>query len=134
MLIYQFVGPPDPNTGLKLNKDGAFLAKLKECGIGGVIRDSHDNWIIGFQAKTHAYNPVVMELKALENGLHLALTNHLHVTEVESNSTEVIEPLVQPSDTYHSILSSCRLLLKMLGNPVVRHNFREENRLANLLA
>lgn len=106
--------PLDPNTGLKVNTNETFLEKSQEGGIGRVIRDSQGNWIIGFQAKTHAYNPVVRELKALENGLHLALTNHLHVTEVKSDSSEVVELLLQPTDTatYCSILSSCRLLLR----------------------
>ncbi|KAH0643041.1 hypothetical protein KY290_034644 [Solanum tuberosum] len=92
--------PPTTNA-FKLNIDRAFYKDSQMGGIGGVIRNSHGNWVAGFREKIYALTHVMAELKALETGLQVALD---------------------------------RLLLRRLGNPVLRHNFRQGNKLADFLA
>ncbi|KAH0724806.1 hypothetical protein KY284_000671 [Solanum tuberosum] len=103
-------------------------------GIGGVIRDSYGNWVIGFIKIIYAYSPVMAGLQALHTGLTLALEKQTLPIEVEIDSTEVIELFQYAHPNFQSTIESCMSLLKKLGNPVVHHNFRQGNRLADFLA
>ncbi|KAG5625232.1 hypothetical protein H5410_010450 [Solanum commersonii] len=64
----------------------------------------------------------------LEARLELVLEKHITSLEVEIDLFHYAHPNYQP------IVESCRSLLRRLGNPIVRHNFRQGNRLANFLA
>lgn len=74
------------------------------------------------------------ELYALEASLRLALRPSLTPLEIECESTEAITLLDSLHSTHVSTVHSCRLLLRNLGNLVVRHNFREGNQVVDLLA
>ncbi|KAH0665687.1 hypothetical protein KY285_026893 [Solanum tuberosum] len=125
--------PPAANV-FKLNTDGAFLQGKHAGSIGGALRDSSGNWIIGFSIIFFAYSHVMAELQALHTGLEIALDKHITTLEVEVDSTEVIELFNYAHPNYQSTVESCRSLLRRLGNPVVRHNFRQGNKLADFLA
>ncbi|KAH0743314.1 hypothetical protein KY290_031307 [Solanum tuberosum] len=125
--------PPAANT-FKLTIDGAFLQGSHTGSISGVLRDFVGNWVVGFCKKSYAYSHVMTELEALHTGLELVLDNHTTSLEVEIDSIEVIDLFYYAHPNYQPIVESCRSLLRRLGNPVVRHNFRQGNRLADFLA
>lgn len=75
-----------------------------------------------------------MKLLALHQGLKLVVDHHHRPIEIETDSTEVIQLLEQQNPIYQILIDSCRCLLKRLGNPVVRHNFRAANNVSYLLA
>lgn len=76
----------------------------------------------------------MMELMALQESLQLAASNNLAPIEVETDATEVLTLLEKPQPFLHSIILTCRQLLRQLGNLVVRHNFRQGNKVADFLA
>lgn len=47
-------------TGLKLNIDGAYNSISQIHGIGGVFRDSSENWIVGFFKKKPKVSIIVI--------------------------------------------------------------------------
>lgn len=125
--------PPPPGS-FKLNTDGSFYAKDKTGGIGGVIRNANGEWVIGFSKKVCALNHTHAELSALEHELHLVIDHQLTLVEIETDSIEVIELLNEKIPIFNNLINSCRFHLKRLGNLVIRHSFREGNKVAHALA
>ncbi|KAK6773715.1 hypothetical protein RDI58_028953 [Solanum bulbocastanum] len=103
-------------------------------GLGGVFRDSRGNWIAGFYKRGKGVNHIHMELQALLQGLEVAIARELIITEVETDATEVIKQIQHPSPLFSNIVNECRYALRKLGNPKIRHNFREGNTVAHTLA
>uniref|UniRef100_M1B3L5 LINE-type retrotransposon LIb DNA, complete sequence, Insertion at the S14 site n=1 Tax=Solanum tuberosum TaxID=4113 RepID=M1B3L5_SOLTU len=106
----------------------------KNKGIGGIIRNSSGGWMVGFHNQTHCHNNTMSEIEAFLTGLHIAFTHNLFPLEVETDSLEILQFLENSPPTYSSIIMSCRSMLKKLGNPTVRHNFRQANMVADVLS
>ncbi|XP_070022415.1 uncharacterized protein LOC142177008 [Nicotiana tabacum] len=90
--------------------------------------------IVGFANKIKAYNSTHAELQALHAGLKLAHDKGLAPLEIDTDSMDIIQLLehnIFPA--YTNTILECRYLLKRLGNPVVRHSFREGNKVAHFL-
>ncbi|KAF3671757.1 hypothetical protein FXO37_07859 [Capsicum annuum] len=68
------------------------------------------------------------ELEALLHGLEIAANYHF------TDSVEILHLLQHPLPRYTDIIHNCRLLLRNVGNPVVQHNFREANAVADVLS
>ncbi|MCE3050851.1 hypothetical protein HAX54_048290, partial [Datura stramonium] len=83
-------------------------------------------------SKVHTHT--MPELQILELGLQLAYNHKFFPLDVETDSTEVIESFNYSHPIYASCVESCRSLLKKLGNPPLRHNFRDANKIADVLA
>lgn len=70
-----------------MNSDGASNLTLRSGVAGGLIRDSKDNWILGFQRKLGVAAPsIIVECWVLRDGLHLALERNLQGLIVESGN------------------------------------------------
>ncbi|OIT07684.1 hypothetical protein A4A49_62849, partial [Nicotiana attenuata] len=118
----------------KLNTDGAYNINTNCAGIGGVIRNSNGDWVIGYWKYSYAINHTYMEILALQQGLQLAIMHTLRPIEIEIDSTEILQLIEHCTPIYQTLIDSCRCLLKKLGNPVGRHSFREANSVAHFLA
>ncbi|KAM3204896.1 hypothetical protein P3L10_028306 [Capsicum annuum] len=113
-----------PSTSrIKLNVDGSFHKATSKEGIGGVIQNSNGDWQLGFTGCFPANHPAAAELQALKSGLELTLLHKLYPIEIDIDSTDVID-LHNSSPLANENITLCRLLLKKLGNPVLRHTFR----------
>lgn len=71
---------------------------------------------------------------ALKEGLKLELKQNLKPLEVCIDSMEIIRMLHQCNLLYDSVVNECKCLLGSLGNPPVYHTYREQNRVADMLA
>ncbi|XP_019235506.1 PREDICTED: uncharacterized protein LOC109215848 [Nicotiana attenuata] len=123
---------PPQKGWYKLNVDGAH-DNLKS-GIGGVFRSCSGKWIIGFQKKTNAIYPLHAELQSLQEGLKLAHRFMLFPLEIETDSTDVIKAIENGHATLNNVIFFCRSLMFQLKDLVLRHNFRERNRVTDALA
>lgn len=103
-------------------------------GIGEVIRNTDGVWVVGFSANSLAINVALSELLALHQGLQIAHERYLTPIEIEIDSTDLFSILDKVPPLFNSIVWSCRRLLKKLGNPVLRHNFREANGVTDFLS
>lgn len=89
---------------------------------------------MGFMAGfPHATNNLV-ELSTIMQGLRIAKAYNLTPLEIAKNSTEVIRMIANGNIVYESIIYKCGQLMQELGNLVIKHNFSEQNRVANALA
>lgn len=125
--------PPTPNY-YKLNTDGVVITPTHQAGIGGVIRDSHGNWIVGFAGNSDHANILQTELQALFQELELAKAYCLTPLEINADATEVIKILQHDHPLYTNLIYDCRHLLDQLLNPTITHIYREENTMADELA
>ncbi|KAK4713660.1 hypothetical protein R3W88_019567 [Solanum pinnatisectum] len=128
------VGWKPHRVNFKLNTDGSMNKATGIGGIGGVIRDKHENWVVGFMGSLTTSASIRTEISALVNGLRLAILHNLTPIEVSIDCKEVIQYLKDDHLSYSNILSDCRDLIKQLGMPQVQHNYREENKVADILA
>ncbi|PHT47154.1 hypothetical protein CQW23_11362 [Capsicum baccatum] len=117
-----------------INPNGLYLSLQHFGGIGRVIRDADGQWIVGFSNKSMGNSGTMVELEALHQGLCMASSFACTPLEIESDCTDLIQLLQHPISPYTNIVSSCRLMLRNLGNLVVRHNFRLDNTVADSLA
>ncbi|KAM3300934.1 hypothetical protein P3S67_015434 [Capsicum chacoense] len=103
-------------------------------GIGGVIRNGRGDWIIGFSKSfTHATNNL-MEMCTLKEDLELVIEHNLRPLEINTDSKEVIIILQKGNLLYDPLINHCRSTLRSLGGPTVQHSFREQNRVADMMA
>ncbi|KAH0707319.1 hypothetical protein KY290_010438 [Solanum tuberosum] len=124
-----------PRTGtFKLNIDDSFSKDCNKGGIGGVIRYHNCNWVMGFYHNITAQSHTMAEIEALLDNLKIATDCSIVPIEIELDSIEVIEALEDTQSIYASKINSYRLLMKRLGNPLVRHSFRQANKVADFLS
>lgn len=109
-------------------------AMVDRRGIGRVIRNDLGAWILGFYNRNNGRNHTTTELEALHYGLTIASSHNFIPLEIGTDSLEIMILLDSLYPTYASTVSSSRSILRMLGNPVVRHSFRQENKIADILS
>lgn len=115
----------------KLNTDRACVGNPNKDDIGGVIRNNNGEWVIDFLRLFRFATNNLMELLALKKGLELALDHNLKPLEVSIDTLKVINMLNNGNIFYDPILHECRLLIRNLPRPMVLHNFKEQNRIAD---
>ncbi|XP_009770934.1 uncharacterized protein [Nicotiana sylvestris] len=122
-----------PNTNFyKLNTDGAYSANT--VGIGGLIRNSKAEWILGFSGSAPHDSSTTAELYALTQGLKLAYENNIRPLEMEVDVKEVTMLLHTNNIAFSCMIIDCRYYLGQLGNPVVQYAYKEQNMVADQLA
>lgn len=123
-----------PQTNyFKLNIDGAYKKCSIKSGMEGLIRDSTKKWVVGFMSSSEACCVLHSELLALHRGLEVALPHNYVLLQIELDSIDIFYALDVSPPFYNSVVCSCTLLLKKLGNPVLNHTFREANGVADIL-
>nr|XP_009594976.1 uncharacterized protein LOC104091358 [Nicotiana tomentosiformis] len=123
--------PPKQNH-FKLNIDGAFKDGVG--GIGGVFRNSKGDWVLGYYMQIPQSEYTYGELISLLHDLKLAYVHGLHPLVVDTYSIEIINMFITNPQQYTSILHDCRILRQQLGDPELKYYFREQNKVADLLA
>lgn len=118
----------------KLNTDGAFNNNEKLSGLGGVFWDHLGVWIMGFQKRNTATSLLQAELQGIHEGLKIATKFNLSPLELETNSTEAINAIRHDHMVFSNTVHACRLLMHQQKDLLLRHNFREGNQVAHLLA
>ncbi|XP_075079950.1 uncharacterized protein LOC142165256 [Nicotiana tabacum] len=89
---------------------------------------------MGFTKSCCTSGSMQAELLVLEQGLKLAVEMPFAAIEIESDSTDIIKMLIDENNSSNACLLNCRSLMCQLKSPVIRHNFREGNAVADCLA
>ena len=121
----------------KLNTDGSSLGNLGLAGGGGVIRNHVGDWVGGFSRAIGITTSVQAELRALKDGLNLAIDLGILNLEIEMDSlvaVECINSITTPNVFLSTIVSDCRSLMEGFEMCSLKHIFREANGCADLLA
>ena len=102
-----------------------------------MIRDCYRAWVRGFSRSIGIASCVQSELKALLDGLLLAVELDITRLEIELDSLFVVE-LISSSKAANIFLSAivcdCRSLLDRFEQFSIKHIFREANSCVDLLA
>ncbi|XP_019244379.1 PREDICTED: uncharacterized protein LOC109224248 [Nicotiana attenuata] len=118
----------------KLNTDGTAKGKPDIGRIGGVFRTNNEDWVQGYMENMPHTTNIVTELTTLLKGLQIAERNGWIPLEVATDSTEVIRLLIIGNITYDPIICECKLLIQRMTRVVVRHSYKEQNRVTDALA
>ena len=131
----KWVSPP--LGWFKLNTDGSLLGNPGLAGGGGVICNHLGEWVGGFSRAIDATISVQAELRALKNGLELAIDLGILNLEIEMDSLVAVElanSIATPNIFLSAIVTDCRSLIERFELCSLKHIFREANGCADLLA
>ena len=126
-----------PSGWAKLNTDGSSFGNPGPAGGGGVIRDSLGTWIQGFSRSIGFATSVQTELRALLDGLLMAIELDIQYLEIEMDSLVAIDLILDNKSTnvfLSSMVHDCRSLMDKFVRFSLRHVYREANGCADLLA
>ncbi|XP_075104148.1 uncharacterized protein LOC142178469 [Nicotiana tabacum] len=123
-----------PKDMIKLNCDGIFSSNNSAAGLGGAFRNSNGDWIMGFHNAIQAFSPTHAELMALLEGLKIAKEMNFINLEIETDCMDIIKLMYEDSNNFSDIIFECRWLMHQLKLPILKHNFREGNEVAHLMA
>nr|XP_016507519.1 PREDICTED: uncharacterized protein LOC107825207 [Nicotiana tabacum] len=125
---------PPSRGSYKLNTDGAAKGNLGIGGSGRIFRNHNGDWILGYMDNIPQTTNTRAEVKALIRGLQLAEQNHLVPLEINTDSAETINMLLNGSLIFDPLICECRSIIQRMGSVVVRHTYREQNRVVDALA
>jgi ribonuclease HI len=126
-----------PLGWFKLNTDGSSLGNPGLAGGGGVIRNHLGDWVGGYSRAIGHTTSVQAELRALKDGLMLAIDIGILNLEIEMDSlvaVELLKSITSPNAFLSSIVIDCRYLMERFEHFSLKHIFREANGCADLLA
>ncbi|KAK1281666.1 hypothetical protein QJS10_CPB22g00001 [Acorus calamus] len=130
---------PDPNWS-KLNVDGAAKGNPGPSGAGGLFRDHHGMFLLGFSCPTKHNTNTFAEFFALYRGLTLWFELHPTSQEplwIESDSTLVVNTVLgkfKATPKTQPYVLHIQALLSSLKSWKISHIFREGNKPADKLA
>uniref|UniRef100_A0A2N9F8F6 RNase H type-1 domain-containing protein n=1 Tax=Fagus sylvatica TaxID=28930 RepID=A0A2N9F8F6_FAGSY len=121
----------------KLNTDGSSLGNPGVAGGGGVIRDSCGTWVRGFSRTIGHTTSVQAELRALLDGMQLALELHITYLDIEMDSLVSVDLVLSKSVAnifFSPIVDDCRCMMEKFASVTLKHIYREANACVDLLA
>jgi ribonuclease HI len=125
-----------PLGWFKLNTDGSSLGNPGLAGGGGVIRNHVGDWVGGFSRAFGITTSVQAELRALKDGLNLAIDLGILNLEIEMDSlvaVELVNSITTPNPFLSTIVTDCKSLMERFENCSLQHIFREANGCADVL-
>jgi ribonuclease HI len=128
---------PPPLGWFKLNTDGSSLGNPGMAGGGGVIRNHVGDWEGGFSRAIGVTTSVQAELRALKDGLELAIELGILNLEIEMDSlvaVELVNSITTSNVFLSAIVTDCRSLMERFELCSLKHIFREANGCADVLA
>ena len=121
----------------KLNTDGCATGSTGLVGCGGVVHDSHGEWISRFSRHIGTTNSFVDELWGLRDGLLLCSDLNIPFLIVEMDAKSIVEIFCKMgyvNDVISPILDDCRMLITKFQQVQFKHCFRQSNQCADALA
>ncbi|XVF40762.1 hypothetical protein PTKIN_Ptkin01aG0141200 [Pterospermum kingtungense] len=128
---------PPPDGWFKLNVDGCSKGSDQAAGCGGILCDKSGEWVKAFTCKIGSCNAVEAELWAVYQGLRLAWIEGFRKVILESDSAMVVRWMNEgdvSNLTLRNLLQLCMSFLRKDWEVKILHVYREQNRVADLLA
>ena len=118
-----------------MNTDSSSLGNPGLAGSGRVIRNHVSDWVGGFSLAIGVTTSVQAELRALKDGLNLAIDLEILHLEIKMNSLVVlVKSISTPNAFMSTIVTNCKSLIERFEICSLKHIFREANACADLLA
>ncbi|KAH0642508.1 hypothetical protein KY289_033482 [Solanum tuberosum] len=103
-------------------------------GLGGVIRNHIGDWIIGFYQQRSPCQPNPGKVRALRQGVLMAIEYKLNPIDINTDSMELINMFEHDNHLFTNLIYEYRLLMEKLGAAMPTHIFREKNKVADMLS
>ncbi|KAH0645295.1 hypothetical protein KY284_033179 [Solanum tuberosum] len=103
-------------------------------GLGGVIRNHRGDWIIGFYQQRSPCQPNPGKVRALRQGVLMAIEYKLNPIDINTDSMELINMFEHDNHLFTDLIFECRLLMEKPGAAMPTHIFREQNKCRTSLA
>ncbi|KAK4713765.1 hypothetical protein R3W88_019672 [Solanum pinnatisectum] len=71
-----------PNNRFMLNSNDSIIGIIEIGGLGEMLKNNKDEWIIGFNSKINHTRPVLAEIYALKQGLLTAIEHNLSPIDI----------------------------------------------------
>ncbi|EOY25852.1 Non-LTR retroelement reverse transcriptase [Theobroma cacao] len=84
---------PPPEDWIAVNSDGAFKSAVGIAAAGGVLRDSHGTWIVGYACKLETSSVFRAELWGVYKGLQLAWERGFRKVKLQSDNKAVVQAI-----------------------------------------
>lgn len=88
---------------------------------------------MGFMGSIQHTTNTQAELLAMLRRLQIAEERQFSPLEIKTDSTEVIRMLNNENHVFDSIIFECRSIILRLGDVVVKHSYKEMNKVDDLL-
>lgn len=105
---------PPYDDDIKFNINGAFKPMSVYNGTGDVLWNTRNTWIDDFYKHNIDINDTRMELQALHQGLVLVIEHNLHITDIETDTSEVIKMVNSLLPLFTNIVNECKSALRRL--------------------
>lgn len=132
--LTRWVSPP---TGtLKLNTDGCWYASNGKAGFGGIFRNEHGGWVLGYYGKMVAQSSLATEIWSIYRGLTIILGKGLNNIYIETDSQTAVILFNDGANLNHpqsNIINDGKYLLNRTGSKLT-HTYRDANQCADHLA
>ncbi|WMV59607.1 hypothetical protein MTR67_052992 [Solanum verrucosum] len=79
-------------------------------------------------------NPILAELRALRQGLIMALEHDAKPLDINTDSIELTKLVKHSNHPYSNLVLECRSLMRRLEVALPTHVFREQNKVADMLS
>lgn len=128
--------PPTGNS-VKLNVDGSSIGNPGRSGYGGLLRNTHGEWLLGFSGSCGLTTNITAELFAIAAGLNLAWQYGYRHVVCESDSMLALDLVKKGVDMFHphaTMLTNINKVISREWNVALIHTLREGNSCADWLA
>ncbi|KAK0573533.1 hypothetical protein LWI29_009571 [Acer saccharum] len=135
--ICSITSEPPPVEWIKLNVDGSRNFDLGSIVAGGVFRDNNHNWLGGFAMNKGVGSALEAEMWGILEGIRIAWKAGYKKLIVETDSTVAVHLIKANSAQNHQLFSiahACRKYMEKDCSCLIRHGYRESNRVADSLA
>ena len=124
----------NPLGWFKFNVDGAVSLHSFRAGCGGVMRDASGKWVVGFTKELGIWQAFSAEVWAILEGLMIAWDMGFKNIIIETDAEEVVQFILEGTDSESLQLLKIRELLRKDWNVIVQFISRDCNRVADTLA
>lgn len=123
---------------VKLNCDTSFTKELEYAGLAGVIKNSMEHWLAGYQRKCYVKSFLMGKIIATLNRLTFVTNPRWSKVIINSDSKEAID-IIQDQvnvdcDVNYNMIMQCRALICGIENLKLEHASRSTNRATYILA
>lgn len=128
---------PPPANWIKINVDGSCCRTTGAAACGGLLRDHRGRWLGGFLYNIGRCTAEEAETWAVLQGLRAANRFGYQNILIESDSKRTVRSLQDASKRHgpcRNIITACFGLVRQFTNVHFGHVFREQNRVADILA
>lgn len=94
-MIRRILWERPPSGWKKQNTDGSCIGNMRSAGCGGIVRDDHGVWFVGFSRHIRTTNSFILEIWGLRDGLVLCSNLNIQSLIIELDARMIVDAFVK---------------------------------------